>query len=181
MRQRILNLFTLTYFIFGFEAEAGAQSFNTEKLLQPSTTYTNAVGVRAGQTGAITLKHKLSTGAAVEGILGFWNYGASATLLYEKYVSAFSIAGLNWYYGAGGHFSFSNHYFRERPFKENRYRYYYYNSDFGIGIDGIIGLEYKIPQIPFAISIDAIPFVEVISTGNVWGTIDPGFGIKLVF
>jgi hypothetical protein len=160
---------------------ANAQNAKLPELAQNTTTYSTAFGLRAGYTGAFTLKQKVGGGNAIEGLLGFWHHGWSATALFERNVSAFGVPGLNWYYGAGAHMSFANWHIHNHRNKENRYRYYYYENDFGIGVDGIIGLEYKIPQIPFALSIDAIPFVEVVNNGTIWGTIDPGFGIKLVF
>jgi len=42
-------------------------------------------------------------------------------------------------------------------------------------------MEYKIPSIPFALSLDVKPYVEVITNGRVWTSLDPGLGIKVTF
>ena len=49
------------------------------------------------------------------------------------------------------------------------------------GVDGIFGLEYKIPEIPFALSLGFKPFLEIDTDGRFYGAPDPGFGIKFKF
>lgn len=143
-----------------------------------TSSYTHAIGLRAGGTSGLTYKH-WSGNSGFEGILGLWNRGFSLTLLMERQSNA-GIAGLNWYYGAGGHIAAygSGTYY----WKEGRYYYPYRSSSgFAIGIDGIVGIEYKIRPIPFAISIDLKPLFEINSD---WGPefgIDPGLGLKFTF
>jgi hypothetical protein len=144
-----------------------------------SQSYKTAIGLRAGETSGLTIKHFMGGDAALEGILGIWSHGFSATLLYEKHAPIKS-SGLNFYYGAGGHIAFEtyNHswYYRHG----NRY-YEHRHGGFGIGIDGIVGIEYKFP-IPLAISLDIKPFLEVVSDGGgVWTSLDPGLGLKVAF
>lgn len=144
-----------------------------------STSYKTAIGLRAGETSGLTIKQFVGSSTALEGIIGVWSHGISATLLYEKHVPAFDVAGLNWYYGAGGHVAFEAG--RRLVYYRND-RYYRYNEgNVGLGIDGIIGMEYKIPSIPFALSLDVKPYVEVITNGRVWTSLDPGLGIKVTF
>ena len=70
-------------------------------------------------------------------------------------------------------YTFQNHW-------GDRY-YHYHQGGIGLGIDGVIGLEYKIPTIPIAISIDVKPFLEVNTSGGAWLSLDPGLGIKIAF
>ena len=156
-----------------------AQSTSLNSLSFDEATYQTAVGVRVGETTAITFKNNFKPATALELQLGFWNHGFNTTLLIEKHVPAFNESGLQWYYGAGAHASFYNHYHWAKHY-ENGKRYYTTN-EIGIGIDGVIGIEYKIPQIPFAISLDFIPYVELISNGDIWASANPGIGIKLCF
>ncbi|CAG5076397.1 hypothetical protein [Parvicella tangerina] len=144
-----------------------------------SSTYKTAVGLRGGETSGLTIKHFMNEEMAIEGILGAWNRGFSATVLVERHQRAFSVKGLNWYYGVGGHASLlTNGYVWYR----NGRRYAVYENDnYALGIDGIAGLEYKIPKAPFAVSLDLKPYMEIISNGNVWLSVDPGLGIKLTF
>jgi len=147
------------------------------------TNYNFAVGLRAGETSGLTIKKSIGNGAAIEGIFGAWRYGLSATALFEKYVPVGSVSNLNWYYGAGGHVAVQNNrYYRYYYYDRNRdvyYSDYYYNGGIGLGLDGILGMEYKIPNAPIALSLDIKPFFEVNTHGGAWVSLDPGLGIKV--
>lgn len=144
-----------------------------------SEFYSTAIGIRAGETSGLTIKQFLGgSSTALEGIVGIWSHGLSATLLFEKYAPA-GVSGLNWYYGAGGHVAFetvrNNWYYRND-------RYYEYRHDHvGIGIDGVVGIEYKIKPIPIALSFDIKPFIELNNHGGALIALDPGLGVKLAF
>ncbi len=140
--------------------------------------YKNAFGLRAGGTSGLTIKHFTNSNTALEGIVGFWPYTINITGLYEKYAHA-GASGLSWYYGGGGHISFISATYYDRDYYY--YRNYYRERGLGMGIDGIVGIEYKIRPIPFAISIDLKPMIEVYSFGGSFFAIDPGLGIKLTF
>jgi hypothetical protein len=145
--------------------------------LSESSTYNTAIGLRAGGTSGITVKHFTGSSTALEGIVGIWNRGLSVTLLMEKHVSAFNVSGLNWYYGGGGHVAMqSGAYY----FYDGRYRVYR-SGELGLGVDGIVGLEYKITPIPIAVSLDIKPLIEVTTLGSVFWGLDPGLGIKFAF
>ena len=156
-----------------------AQQTNAQ-LATNSSSYSTAVGFRAGETSGLTIKHFMGDQNALEGILGVWYHGFSATLLYERHSQAFSASGLNWYYGLGGHATM---------YSSNRYYHYhgrhrhdrYHSGSFGVGVDGVFGLEYKIPKAPIAFSLDVKPYFEVISSGGIWTSLDPGLGIKVTF
>lgn len=151
---------------------ANAQSIN-------SSTYRTAIGLRAGGTSGLTVKHFMGSGAALEGIVGLWSNAFSITGLYEKHASSGAI-GLNWYYGGGGHIAAANRYHGPSRYY---YRDYYSDGGFGIGIDGVVGLEYKINPIPFAISFDLKPFIEIntYGGGGAFFALDPGLGLKFTF
>ena len=144
-----------------------------------SNTYHTAVGLRGGETSGLTIKQFVGGTNAIEGIIGLWHHGVSATVLFEKHQSAFNVSGLNWYYGAGGHASIASRYAYYDPYRD-RYRKYYEGS-VGLGVDGIVGIEYKIPKAPIALSFDVKPFVEVVSRGYIYSSLDPGLGIKITF
>ncbi len=156
-----------------------AMLFSIESYSQ--SNYNTAIGLRAGGTSGLTIKGFTGSSTALEGILGLWPSGFSATLLVEKYVPAFNVSGLNWYYGGGGHASFYTGRIY-RPYGPRPYRYYEYRENaFGLGIDGIAGIEYKIPEAPIAFSLDFKPFMEINTYGGVFFAIDPGIGIKVAF
>lgn len=141
-----------------------------------TTSYSTAIGLRAGETSGLTIKQFIGSQTALEGILGIWPNALSGTILFEKY-SATGVNGLNWYYGAGGHAAFQTTKIYYYP---DRY-YYYRRGDVGLGIDGILGIEYKIPPIPFAISLDVKPYIEANTAGGIYTLLDPGLGIKVTF
>ncbi|HMO60488.1 MAG TPA: hypothetical protein PKC39_03755 [Ferruginibacter sp.] len=113
--------------------------------------YTTALGVKF-YPGAVTLKHFLnSDNKALEGIGYFWDRGFRITGLYEIHGDIKDVSGLKWYIGPGAHVGF-------------------YNNKFGggtsIGVDGVIGLDYKFNDAPINISLDWQPSFEF---GNNYG------------
>jgi hypothetical protein len=173
------NILLISFFVLAFIIisilTANAQSIN-------SSSYKTAVGLRGGGTSGLTIKHFVNSNTAIEGILGAWHRSFSATLLYQKHAAAFGVSGMRWYYGAGGHIAATArdevYYFDRRG---DRYYYRYRDGGAAFGIDGIVGLEYKIPPIPFAISIDLKPNVEITSGGYTYFFLDPGMGLKFTF
>lgn len=178
MKNMKMKLIGICLLIPSFNANA---QFSNQPLmaLANGSEYQNAIGLRAGETSGLTLKHFMGGNTALEGIFGIWNHGLSATVLFEKYAPAFSLTGMKWYYGAGGHIAVKNRY-HFRYYEYGRY-YYYQESNIGLGLDGVVGLEYKIPKIPFAVNLELKPYMEVISNGGIWMSLDPGLGIKLTF
>ena len=67
----------------------------------------------------------------------------------------------NLYYGVGGHLGAAA-------------------NKFAIGIDAIVGLEYKIPNAPIAFSLDYKPSVNFMNL-NAYGLFDLALGIKFTF
>jgi len=162
------------------EADLSASSLHypvKPSLAINSSSYTTAFGVRGLGTSGLTIKHFTSNSTAIEGIIGLWPSALSATILFERYVNAFDEPGLNWYYGIGGHIATQTdwvYYDGVRGYRRS-------NGDFGVGIDGIFGLEYKIREVPIAVSLDVKPFLEVTTNGDAYLALDPGLGIKFTF
>lgn len=141
------------------------------------SSYSNAIGLRAGPTSGLTFKHMMGS-SAFEGIVGIWPAGFSFTGLYEMNAST-GVPGLNWYYGGGAHIAVQpNNYYYVR---DGYYYYRYRDRGVGLGIDGVIGIEYKIKPIPFALSFDLKPMLEVNTNGGVFTGLDPGLGLKVTF
>jgi hypothetical protein len=126
------------------------------------SSYQTALGVKVWDGGGISLKHFVSGNNALEGIGYFWRQGARITGLYEIHGPINNAGGLQWYIGPGAHVGFYN----------DRYG----NGSF-IGIDGVLGLDYKFNGAPINVSIDWQPSFEFGDargfTGN-WG----GLGIR---
>jgi hypothetical protein len=141
--------------------------------------YNFTVGLRAGGTSGFTVKKIMGSESAVEGILGFCGDCFSITGLFEKQPDIPSVEGLSWFYGAGMHLAFyqgrsNGRWLRGRYYDDD-------NGALGIGIDGVIGIEYKIPDVPLAFSLDFKPFIEITTRNRIWFWPDAGFGIKLAF
>ncbi len=129
------------------------------------SSYTTALGVKFFDGGGITLKHFIKENIALEGVGFFWNQGTRITGLYELHYDINGAPGLKWYLGPGAHIGF-------------------YNTKNGggsfAGIDGVLGLDYKINKAPLNLSLDWQPSFEFGTgrgfTGS-WG----GFGIRYTF
>jgi hypothetical protein len=135
------------------------------------TDYTTAIGVKV-YPGAISIKHFTNSNTAWEGLAYFWQYGFRATGLYEINGNINSVAGLKWYVGPGAHVGFYNtKWTSDYP---NR------NNGVAIGLDGVIGLDYKITGAPFDVSFDWQPSFNIIGSDYFeggWG----GLGIRYTF
>ncbi len=123
--------------------------------------YNTGIGLRGGWGTGLTVKHFLSGNSAVEGILDSRWRGFSLTGLYEIHNQAFDVPRLNWYYGFGGHIGFwDGKYYRDYNNNEN------YTV---IGIDGILGLEHNFDVIPFNLSIDWKPAINLAGSSGFVG------------
>lgn len=133
-------------------------------------SYRTAVGVKI-YPGAISLKHFLNDNAAVEGLVSFWRFGFRFTALYEYHGEINGAPGLQWYIGPGAHLGFFN----------NRWSRLYLDETgtIDLGVDGVLGLDYKINGAPINLSIDWQPSFTIITnpTFRSWG----GLGIRFTF
>lgn len=124
--------------------------------------YKWATGVRfGGEMGGVTLKHKFDTANALEGILAFpWKDGFTATVMYERHVPIIG-EGFEFYYGLGAHLGSWQH-------------------RFATGVDAIAGLEFKVPGIPLAVSLDYKPALNLVKKTKFYMA-DIALGAKFTF
>ncbi len=178
MKRAILNKAVLTIIFLACFLDKNL--FAQQKQAAENADYTNAIGIRFGGTTGLDFKHKFSSLNAIELILGAYPNSFGLTALYERNVST-QVTGLNLYLGAGGHIARAYDY-NYGYFKNDRY-YYYRNYNYGpvLGIDGIAGVEYRIPKVPLAISVDVKPYAEFYSGYGTYFNLDPGLGIKFTF
>ena len=131
-----------------------------------SESYQTALGVKF-YPGAITIKHFINDNTALEGLGYFWERGGRITGLYEIHGNINDVAGLKWYIGPGAHIGFYNA---------------KYDGGTSIGVDGVLGLDYKFQGAPINLSLDWQPSFEFGNnygngfSGN-WG----GFAIRYTF
>ena len=142
-----------------------AQQYNNG----PEQGYSAGIGVRAGATGGLTFKGMIGERTAIEGIAGWGFQSFRITGLYEIHANAFDVPRLNWFYGLGAHVAFYN--YRNCNVRWNGWKWEKDKTAdcnpraFGIGIDGIIGIEYQVSEIPFTFSLDIKPALELHSLG----------------
>ncbi len=122
--------------------------------------YITAAGVRLGGGNyGITVQQLVAPRVTIEGIAGLGTREYSGTVLGEYH---FGILGpsLNYYFGAGGHLG--------------------HNKDTGgfSGLDGIVGVEYKVAFLPIALSFDFKPTLEF--GGDDYARFPTAFSIRYV-
>lgn len=162
MKRTLFNLLFLSVIICG--RAASAQSYQT------------AAGLRFGYEGGVSLKYFTSPTVALEGVLGFRTKGAVFTGLFEIHQSAFNVAELKFYYGAGAHIGGVG----KGGYQVYRGDYQIYNSSSLLfGADAVIGLEYLVPNSPIAISGDLDPRIEFFR-GPLFN-LAPCIGVKYAF
>lgn len=150
--------------------------------------YKNSAGFRLGKTDGVTYKRFLTDNAAIEFMLGFGGYD-NGTQIYSIYQWHYQIPtpfteSLYMYYGVGGHAGYIN---------TNINRNYYTNDStvvteneskayYTIGVDGVIGLEYRIFAVPMTVSMELKPYFEYYGLRytqfRFW---DFGFTVKYIF
>ncbi len=129
-------------------------------------TYKTALGVKFWDGAGVSFKTFLQGQNALELIGYFYKNGTRITGLYEIHGNIDGAAGLKWYVGPGAHIGF--------------YNKKYYDGNAVAGIDGVLGLDYKINKAPLNMSLDWQPSFEFGDNrgfiGN-WG----GFAIRYTF
>jgi hypothetical protein len=151
-----INAIFLTFMLSIFCNQTGFAQAN-------GRSYKTAIGVKFYPTG-VTLKTFVRSNAAFEAIGYFWDRGTRITALYEYHHNLSESGSLKWYIGPGAHVGF--------------YKPAFYDGGTSVGIDGVLGLDYKFPGIPINVSLDWQPSYEFGNfegfSGN-WG----GVGLRL--
>ena len=122
--------------------------------------YHKAIGLKAGGgtlgTAGINFKTFISSENALDLTLSFGNLGGvggsyySFTGLYEVHTNAFDVDALNWYYGGGLNINMINYSYTFMGVNHS-------SSNIGLGVLGVLGIEYTIPDIPVCIALDIEP------------------------
>jgi hypothetical protein len=102
----------------------------------------NAIGVRISTDYGLTFKHRFKGSTTLEGLAHFGNNSITITGLYEKNRAISSTGNFHWFYGGGAYVGLGD------------------ASDAGIA--GIIGICYRFKDVPFDISVDWLPRLQII-------------------
>ncbi len=149
----------------------------TAKAQELSNSYSTALGLKVwGDGGGVTLKHFIYNNHALEGIAYFWNGGTRLTGLYEFHFDFVGAPGLKWYIGPGAHVGFYNSRYYDQRYPNGPYP----ATRSFVGIDGVLGLDYKFTGAPINLSLDWQPSFEFGSDRGFfpsWG----GLGVRYTF
>ena len=139
--------------------------------LASAQDYKTGIGVRAGFSSGLTVKHFTSQSIALEGLITTRWQGFDFTGLYEVHNQAFDVKHLNWYYGGGAHLGFYNGSYAYWGDRGTAYTVF--------GIDGIIGMEYNFDEIPINIGVDWKPALNFIGYTGFWS--EGAISIRYIF
>jgi len=98
-------------------------------------------------SNSVSIKYFLNEKSAIDGLISFGGSRFGIGGLYEVHTPLNATAGLKWYYGAGGYVGFQD-------------------GDTYLGPTGVIGLDYKFPNIPLNLSLDWKPELDIIPKVN---------------
>ena len=163
MRKVVVSTFVLLLFTVAVQAQSRSTN---------STSYKTALGVKVWDGGGISLKHFFNKNAG-ELIGYFYRHGFRLTGLYEIHGDISGAPGLKWYAGPGVHIGFYDGGYYHRG-------YYYGDSHTNVGIDGVIGLDYKFRGAPINMSLDWQPAFEFGDGPGFYGSWG-GLGIRYTF
>ncbi|MBS1729759.1 MAG: hypothetical protein JSS67_03175 [Bacteroidetes bacterium] len=118
--------------------------------------YNKAIGVKFPGGFSVTYKKFVADTKNLEFQATIWNKGFRVSGLYEfNFYSFPQIPTLSWFVGPGAHIGF----WKDQYGKS-------YGSNVDIGIDGIIGLDYKMPDLPLNFSLDWQPAITLIGDAS---------------
>ena len=132
---------------------------------EESSSYNTAVGIKF-YPGALSIKHFVTNDAAIEGLASFWSDGFRVTGLYEFHHDISSVDGLKWYIGPGAHVQLDGS--------------GYHGGGAEIGVDGVLGLDYKFTEAPINLSLDWQPSFSIGSYSGFYGGWG-GLGLRYAF
>lgn len=144
--------------------------------------YQTAIGLRAAWGVAGSLKHFISENDALEATVNFRNYGylgfsynsirISGYYQRHNYIPDLEIKNLRWYYGAGAYIGF---------YGGKWSNVYNTGNNFFLGISGVLGLDYKFEELPINISLDWIPSLNIIGSGDNFSAQGGGIAVRYTF
>ncbi len=131
--------------------------------------YHQALGLKFPGGFSVTYKKFVTQSNNLEAQVMFWQKGFRAVGLYEFNFDISDVDQLHWFVGPGAHIGFW-----KKQYAKN------YSSSADFGIDGIIGLDYKLKDFPVDISLDWQPSIVLVGT-NGFTPAYGGLGIRYTF
>jgi hypothetical protein len=91
-----------------------------------------------------------------------------------------SVDGLQWYYGVGGQLRYATFKYRYWDVNTSYNVQYARVTDFGIGPDGVLGLEYTFNDVPISLALDLDLYMEIIDRPFMF-LLQGGLGVRYNF
>lgn len=153
------RIISVLMFVILFSSLGYAQEYNT------------GIGLRGGVFSGVSFKQFINSADAFE-ISGAFHYrGLFIAGQYQRHVGAFDVPGLNWYYGGGAHIGFYDGIYHPH--------WQAAGTHTQIGANGVIGIEYKIDELPITVGLDLIPAIDIIQVTRPW--LGGGITVRYVF
>lgn len=152
---------TILLTLLAFTCLIGNQSLNAQ-------SYEHSAGVRLGNTSGLTYKKFLLEEQAIEVLLSGRNEGIQVSVLYVTHKPLEFSFNQNFfvYYGVGGHIGlerFNNLNKSIIPDGNGLNSFVFDDRNyFAMGVDGIVGIEYRWLSVPITISFDIKPYFNYI-------------------
>ena len=132
--------------------------------------YDRAIGVKFPGGLSLTYKKFIADTRNLEAQLTAWHQGLRVAGLYEfNFYSFQNVPELSWFVGPGAHIGL----WKSTDEKN-------YDSRADVGIDGIIGLDYKFKNAPINVSVDWEPAVTLIGSAG-FTPVFGGIAIRYTF
>lgn len=116
--------------------------------------YQSAIGLRFGYPLSATYKFFTNESAAFEFYAGFRGYSfynyINVGAMYQVHKPISGVDGLSWYFGGGASALIYNF---DTGFDDD--------GNFGIGLNGVLGLDYKFANAPINLSVDWMPTIYI--------------------
>ena len=128
--------------------------------------FQHSAGLRLGGTSGITYKTFMNDNQGIQFLLSGRASGVQATITYQYYkplnIGKYDTFFL--YYGPGGHAGIERHsnqvLVTNEPYQP--YTYYEDRTQFVMGVDAIVGIEYRLIPVPLVIGFDIKPYLNFI-------------------
>ena len=146
--------------------------------------YGKSAGIRLGGTSGITYKQFIVNEQAIETIVSGRNGGVQLTILWTMHhpMEISFNENFYFYYGVGGHLGMEKH--DDITKKLDTVSGFWYESKkyIALGVDALIGIEYRMLNIPITLSMDMKPYLNYVGMrkldGQFW---DVAIAVKYIF
>lgn len=149
-------------------------------MMTNAQNYTRDAGIRVGDFFSASCRQFSAEDEALEGILFIGRQGFTVSILKEHFEPALGNISDNLFiqYGYGAHIGLrrTDHY---QVFNRT-YRFDDKTINPLLGVDGLIGIEYRFPEFPFLVSLDFKPYFEF-STLQIFSIYLQSFGMSIKY